>query len=53
MPTLSVAEVAFLMVACQQLVLAVGWLIGALAFKLDRRPDESASHLHVTIGHAF
>ena len=23
------------------------------AFKLDRRPDESASHLHVTIGHAF
>ena len=23
------------------------------AFKLDRRPGESASHLHVTIGHAF
>ena len=22
-------------------------------YKLDRRPDESRSHVHVTIGHAF
>ena len=37
MPTLSATEVAFLMVACQQVVLALGWLVGAVALRLDRR----------------
>ncbi|MGY4830111.1 diguanylate cyclase [Sphaerotilaceae bacterium SBD11-9] len=37
MPTLSATQLAFLMVACQQAVLALGWLVGAVAFKLDRR----------------
>ncbi|HET7793200.1 MAG TPA: GGDEF domain-containing protein [Rhizobacter sp.] len=37
MPTLSATQIAFLMVACQQAVLALGWLVGAVAFKLDRR----------------
>lgn len=37
MPTLSATETAFLMVACQQVVLALGWLVGAVALKLDRR----------------
>jgi diguanylate cyclase (GGDEF)-like protein len=37
MPTLSATEVAFLMVACQQAVLAIGWAIGAIVLHLDRR----------------
>jgi diguanylate cyclase (GGDEF)-like protein len=37
MPTLSATHIAFLMVACQQAVLAGGWLVGAVALKLDRR----------------
>ncbi len=37
MPTLSATETAFLMVACQQAVLAFGWGVGAVALKLDRR----------------
>jgi diguanylate cyclase (GGDEF)-like protein len=37
MPTLSATEIAFLMVACQQAVLALGWAIGAVVFPLDRR----------------
>jgi len=37
MPTLSATEIAFLMVACQQVVLALGWGVGAVALKLDRR----------------
>ena len=37
MPTLSATEVAFLLVACQQVVLAMGWLVGAVVLKLDRR----------------
>ncbi len=37
MPTLSATETAFLMVACQQAVLALGWLVGAAALRLDRR----------------
>jgi len=37
MPTLSATEVAYLMVACQQAVLAGGWLVGAMALGLDRR----------------
>jgi diguanylate cyclase (GGDEF)-like protein len=37
MPTLSATETAFLMVACQQAVLALGWGVGAVAFQLDRR----------------
>ncbi len=37
MPTLSATETAFLMVACQQAVLALGWGVGAVALKLDRR----------------
>lgn len=36
MPTLSATETAYLMVACQQAVLALGWLVGAAVFKLDR-----------------
>lgn len=39
MPTLSATEIAFLMVACQQAVLAVGWAIGAAVFPLDRRSE--------------
>lgn len=35
--TLSATEIAYLMVACQQAVLALGWLVGAIVFKLDRR----------------
>jgi diguanylate cyclase (GGDEF)-like protein len=38
MPTFSATEIAFLMVACQQAVLALGWLVGAMAIRLDRRP---------------
>lgn len=41
MPTLSATEIAFLMVACQQAVLALGWAIGAAVFPLDR---SSATH---------
>lgn len=37
MATLSATETAFLMVACQQAVLAMGWLVGAVALRLDRR----------------
>lgn len=37
MPTFSATEIAFLMVACQQAVLALGWLVAAAALKLDRR----------------
>lgn len=37
MPTLSATEIAFLMVACQQVVLALGWAIAAVVFPLDRR----------------
>jgi diguanylate cyclase (GGDEF)-like protein len=37
MPTLSATEIAYLMVACQQAVLALGWLVGAALLKLDRR----------------
>ena len=37
MPILSATEIAFLMVACQQAVLALGWLVGAVALRLDRR----------------
>lgn len=37
MPTLSATEVAYLMVACQQLVLALGWAVGSAVFHLDRR----------------
>jgi outer membrane protein insertion porin family len=32
---------------------AVGPIRVDWGFKLDRRPDESLSHLHVTVGHAF
>jgi outer membrane protein insertion porin family len=32
---------------------ALGPLRVDWGYKLDRRPEESASHLHVTIGHAF
>lgn len=37
MPSLSATEVAFLMVAAQQLVLALGWVVGAAVMRLDRR----------------
>ncbi len=37
MPTLSATEIAFLMVACQQAVLALGWAIGAAVVPIDRR----------------
>ena len=37
MPTLSSTEIAFLMVACQQAVLALGWAIGAAVVPIDRR----------------
>jgi len=37
MPALSATEVAFLLVACQQVVLALGWLVGAVVLRLDRR----------------
>lgn len=37
MPTLSATEIAFLMVACQQAVLALGWAIGAALVPIDRR----------------
>ncbi|HEY0819630.1 MAG TPA: GGDEF domain-containing protein [Rhizobacter sp.] len=37
MPTLSATEIAFLMVGCQQAVLALGWMVGAVVFPLDRR----------------
>lgn len=37
MPTLSATETAFVMVACQQAVLALGWGVGAVVLKLDRR----------------
>lgn len=37
MPTLSATEVAFLMVACQQAVLALGWGVAAVALPVDRR----------------
>lgn len=37
MPILSATEVAFLLVACQQVVLALGWLVGAMVLRLDRR----------------
>jgi diguanylate cyclase (GGDEF)-like protein len=37
MPTLSATEIAFLMVGCQQAVLALGWAVGAAVFPLDRR----------------
>ncbi|MEO8156027.1 MAG: GGDEF domain-containing protein [Rhizobacter sp.] len=33
---MSATEIAFLMVACQQAVLALGWLVGALVLKIDR-----------------
>lgn len=32
---------------------AVGPIRVDLGFKLNRRPDESLTHLHVTVGHAF
>jgi outer membrane protein assembly factor BamA len=32
---------------------ALGPVRADVGFKLDRRPGESASHLHLTIGHAF
>jgi outer membrane translocation and assembly module TamA len=32
---------------------AVGPIRVDLGFKLDRQPDESLTHLHVTVGHAF
>ncbi|MBC7995867.1 MAG: diguanylate cyclase [Rhizobacter sp.] len=37
MPTLSATETAFLMVACQQAVLALGWGVSAVALRMDRR----------------
>jgi diguanylate cyclase (GGDEF)-like protein len=37
MPSFSATEVAFLLVAAQQAVLGLGWLVSALALKLDRR----------------
>jgi len=37
MPTFSATEIAFLLVACQQVVLALGWLVGAVVLRLDRR----------------
>lgn len=37
MPTLSAIQVAFLMVGCQQAVLALGWAVGAAVLRLDRR----------------
>lgn len=37
MPTLSATEIAFLMVACQQAVLALGWAIGSAVVPIDRR----------------
>ncbi len=37
MPTLSATEIAYLMVACQQAVLGLGWLVAAILLKLDQR----------------
>lgn len=37
MPTFNATEIAFLMVACQQAVLALGWAIGAVVVPIDRR----------------
>ena len=37
MTSLSATEVAFLLVACQQLVLALGWAVGSAVFQFDRR----------------
>ncbi|MBL0730405.1 GGDEF domain-containing protein [Piscinibacter sp. HJYY11] len=37
MPTFTATEIAFLMVACQQAVLALGWAIGAVVVPIDRR----------------
>jgi diguanylate cyclase (GGDEF)-like protein len=37
MPSFTATEVAFLMVACQQVVLALGWAVASVVFHLDRR----------------
>ena len=41
MPSLSATEIAFLMVACQQVVLGFGWLAGAALM-----PDSRRAALH-------
>ena len=38
MSHLTAIDVAFMMVGCQQLVLAFGWAIGTAVFELERRP---------------
>ncbi len=38
MSHLTAIDIAFMMVGCQQLVLAFGWAIGTAVFELERRP---------------